>query len=86
MIFFFFFFFFSGCTGGFVAAAGLLQWSVGASLHCSVQASAVVACWLCGNANTKAAGLAHTQAKYLWHTGLVAPKHVILVRDQTCVP
>ena len=99
-----FFFFFSGCSGFSLMWAGLLhwsasqlgfgapllQWSVGASLHCSVRASHCGGFFCCRVQALAHTGFTtcHTQPKYLWHTGLVAPKHVepSRIRDQTCVP
>ena len=91
MFFFYFYFLFLfifGCIGSSLLCAGFLQLRrAGATLHCGARAlgtrASVVAArglqqlWLAGS---------RAQAQQLWHTGLVAPRHVGSSRTNTLEP
>ena len=91
----FFFKFIFGCVVSLVPCTGFLQlWRVGATLHCSAQASHWVASLVaehglqvCGLQQLWLVG-SRAQAQQLWHTGSVAPQHVgsSQTRAQTSVP
>ena len=78
-----FIYFIYGCVGSSFLCEGFLQlWQVGATPHCSAQASHCRGLSCCG------AQAPDAQAQQLWLTGLVAPRHVgsSQTRARTRVP
>ena len=79
----FYLFIFYGCVGSSFLCEGFLQLrQAGATLHCGARAYHYRGLSCCG------AQAPDAQPQQLWHTGLVAPRHVgsSQTRARTCVP